>query len=279
MEWRCEWCGKPHESDDPPCDNCGHGSFEKAVVRQTDLSEGNGPESTTVWVCTECGRNHTKHAPPCSRCGNHKLVKEQQRVDEDELAVPGYLDLITPRYLAGVAVVFVLAGVFVLGMTGLIYVPGISPGLPPIGDTPGDAEMAGDRSLAAVETAYLDELNDRRTDAGLSTLDRDEDIDEVATFANKRIVQARHGDGELPDRGQINDALSGTCTVQRVTPVFLSLDRGEGLDATDTENELAAALVERHTAENDLATAERSLTGVDIHVAPDGTTYLTQFTC
>ncbi len=279
MEWRCEWCGKPHEEDDPPCDNCGHGSFEKAVVQQTDLSEGGGPESTTVWVCTECGRNHTKHAPPCSRCGNHKLVREQQYVDEDELSAPGYLDLLTPRYLAGAAVVLALAGVFVLGVTGVVYVPGISPGLPPLGDVPGDAETAGDRSLSAVETAYVEELNDRRGAAGLSTVERDADVDEVAAFANKRVVNAEHGDGEFPDRGQLTDALSGPCDPREVTPAIVRLDPSAGLDAADSDRALAAALVDARLQEGDLATAERSLIGVDVHVAPDGTTYLTQFTC
>ncbi len=279
MEWRCEWCGKPHEEDDPPCDNCGHGSFEKAVVRQTDLSEDDGPESTTVWVCTECGRNHTKHAPPCSRCGNHKLVKEQQYVDKDELSAPGYLDLVTPRYVAGVVVVLALVGVFVLGVSGVVYIPGLSPGLPPLGDVPGDAETAGDRSLAAVETAYLEALNERRTSADLSTLDRSEDVDEVAEFANKRIVANRHGDGDLPDQGQINDALSGPCDPREVTPVFVTLDSGQGIDAADSDRALAGALVDGRIEEGDLSTAERSLTGVDVHVAPDGTTYLTQFTC
>ncbi len=279
MEWRCEWCGKPHEEDDPPCDNCGHGSFEKAVVRQTDLSGEEGPESTTVWVCTECGRNHTKHAPPCSRCGNHKLVREQQYVDDDELSAPGYLDLVTPRYLVGVAVVLALAGAFVLGVTGVVYVPGLSPGLPPVGDVPGDAETADGRSLSAVETTYLEELNDRRREAGLSALDRDEGVDEVAAFANKRFVAAEYGDGGGPDRGQLNDALSGPCNPREVTPVLLRVDRSEGLDAADSDRALGTALVDRRVAEGELATAERSLAGVDVHVAPDGTVYLTQFAC
>jgi DNA-directed RNA polymerase subunit RPC12/RpoP len=279
MEWRCEWCGKPHEENDPPCDNCGHGSFEKAVVQRTDLSEGSGPESTTVWVCTECGRTHTKHSPPCSRCGNHKLVREQQYVDDAELSAPGYLDLVTPRYLAGVVAVLVLAGVFVLGVTGVVHVPGLSPGLPPVSDVPGDAETAGDRSLSAVEAAYLEELNDRRREAGLSTLDRNEEVDEVAEFANQRVVKARYGDGDLPDRGQINDALSDTCTSGRVTPVFVTLDRGEGFDAAGSDAALGEALVDRRVAEGNLAEAERSLTGLDVHVAPDGTTHLAQFTC
>ena len=85
MEWRCEWCGKPHEADDPPCDSCGHGSFERAVVQQTDLGGGGDPDTMTVWVCTACGREHPKHSPPCSRCNNATLEREQKRVDESNL--------------------------------------------------------------------------------------------------------------------------------------------------------------------------------------------------
>ena len=84
MEWRCEWCGKPHEENDPPCDNCGHGSFERAVVRRTDLAGGD-PDTMTVWVCTACGREHPKHSPPCSRCNNGTLEQQEKRVDESNL--------------------------------------------------------------------------------------------------------------------------------------------------------------------------------------------------
>ena len=85
MEWRCEWCGKPHAEEEPPCDNCGHGSFERAVVRRTDLGDEGDPDTTTVWVCTACGREHTKHSPPCSRCTNADLERQQKRVDESNL--------------------------------------------------------------------------------------------------------------------------------------------------------------------------------------------------
>jgi len=85
MEWRCEWCGKPHEENDPPCDNCGHGSFEKAVVRRTDLSESDAEASTVVWVCTECGREHTRNSPPCSRCNNATLEREKKTLSDDDL--------------------------------------------------------------------------------------------------------------------------------------------------------------------------------------------------
>ena len=65
MDWRCEWCEKPHEENDPPCDNCGHGSFEKAV-RQVNHEVVPGG---TVWVCQDCGRSHQRNSPPCKRCG------------------------------------------------------------------------------------------------------------------------------------------------------------------------------------------------------------------
>lgn len=74
MKYRCEWCGKPHERNDPPCDNCGHHSFERAVVPKS-------PEETPeeyVWVCPECGRVHPRNSPPCSRCGHMQLEKRSQ---------------------------------------------------------------------------------------------------------------------------------------------------------------------------------------------------------
>lgn len=82
MEWRCEWCGKPHEENDPPCDNCGHGKFEQAVVRQ---GSSDNTRSTVVWVCTDCGREHTKHSPPCSRCNNATLERHEKTVSDAEL--------------------------------------------------------------------------------------------------------------------------------------------------------------------------------------------------
>jgi rubrerythrin len=91
MEWRCEWCGKPHAEDDPPCDNCGHGSFERAVVpaapeeADPDDSGGGGP---LVWVCADCGREHPRNNPPCSRCGGMTLEKRRQTFDEDD-PLPG----------------------------------------------------------------------------------------------------------------------------------------------------------------------------------------------
>lgn len=276
MDWRCEWCGKPHEENDPPCDNCGHGTFEEAVVRQTDPNEGVGPEETVVWVCTECGRTHTKHSPPCSRCQNNKLVREVQSVDESELTAPSYLDLLTPKYLAGFVVVLGFAAVFVLGVTGIVYVPGLSPGLPSVSDVPGEADTASGLSLAEVENAYLDGLNDRREDAGLATLDRTEDMDAVAVFVNQRAVKQEYADGQPPNEDTLRDAFPGECRSAGVGSNLVRLESGSGIDGANSANALADALLERSDG---LDEEGRSITGIDVHVAPDGTTYMTQFTC
>ena len=137
MKWRCEWCGKPHADNDPPCDNCGHSSFERAVVPM-------GPESTEgstrpVWVCPECGREHEKHSPPCSRCGNATLEQREREYDGVEtVGSTGYLDILDRRYTAGFAAVGVLLLVLGLGAAGVVDVPGIGTPSPP--DAPGSAE-------------------------------------------------------------------------------------------------------------------------------------------
>src|SRR6056297_1731717 len=108
MEWRCKWCEKPHEENDPPCDNCGHGEFEKAVVPMSP--ESTDDSTPLVWACTECGREHQKNSPPCSRCGNAML--EQREVDYrdvDEMGSTGWTDILDRKYAAGFAVVGVLA--------------------------------------------------------------------------------------------------------------------------------------------------------------------------
>jgi hypothetical protein len=273
MKWRCEWCGKPHEENDPPCDNCGHGTFEEAVVRQTDLSEEEGPESTTVWVCPECGRAHPKHNPPCSRCGHPSLEKEVQRVDESELSPPGYLDLVTPRYVVGLVIVLGLAVVFLLGVTGVVHIPGLSSGVPDVSNVPGDAETANGLSLSAAEDAYVAELNEVRAENGDAALTRDERLTEIAAFYNQRRVKATYGDGSLPSRERMRSLLSDSCQGQilQITPTLDVNGYGSG-DA------IGLAFAEQTLSQGDTTDAQTK-TGVDMHVAPDGTIYLTQFAC
>jgi ribosomal protein L37E len=271
MEWRCEWCGKPHEENDPPCDNCGHGSFERAVVPVSGDTETLGSESA-VWVCTACGREHTKHTPPCSRCGNDELELQRQEISDDELEVPGYLDLLTPRYLLLLVAVLAVAGVFVLGVTGVVDIPGFGGGgVPEVSDVPGDAASIGGISFSEAEAAYLTGLNDRRTGAEAASLSTNADLTSVAEFLNqKRVKGAGLSEGE---RERVQRVLGGAC---EGSPQVLTASVGTG--TFDSAGALGEALV-GSVAGDGGAAVEGSRTGVDLHATPDGQVYLLQVVC
>jgi rRNA maturation endonuclease Nob1 len=330
MEWRCEWCGKPHEEDDPPCDNCGHGSFERAVVRRTDLAEGGDPdtmtvwvctacgrehpknsppcsrcnnatlereekrvdesnlterpgsagsgtvsaEKTTVWVCASCGREHPKHAPPCSRCGHATLERETRRVDEAELTVPGYRDLLTPRYLVALVAVLALVALFGLGATGTVDVPGFpDDSVPTVENVPGNATTAEGVSLAEVETAYVGALNDRREDGRKPSLDRRGRLDEVARYYNQKRVKAEAAGESPPSASELDleGLFPGDCSEAALAHRTQQFD-GTAADTagtrfTETLGPRSLAVLEQYV-----------LTGVDVHAA-GGTLFLTEVFC
>jgi len=272
MEWRCEWCGKPHEENDPPCDNCGHGTFEKAVVPVADSDSELGSKAT-VWICTECGREHTKHTPPCSRCGNEKLVRQRQQVEDAELEAPGYLDLVTPRYLLGLVAVLALAALFVLGLTGVIALPGFGNDVPDVGDVPGSETEIGDVSLSDIETAYLGIVNEGRTGANATELSRDDRLDDVATFVNQRIVKSQYGDGSLPSRERVGELVGESCRGSATLQTGFVESTGDR-----SASELAAALAESNGLSTNVDTGATKI-GFDIHATPDGSLVLTQLVC
>jgi hypothetical protein len=280
MEWRCEWCGKPHAEDDPPCDNCGHGTFEEAIVQVPGGDPGSG--ETTVWVCDACGRTHPKNSPPCSRCGNASLEREVRGPEAyDDIGAPGYRDLVTPRYLLGLVGVLALAAVFVLGVTGVVDVPGLTRGgVPEVADVPGSATEANGVDLAAVEAELRDVINERREAAGYPPLSADDHLDKVATFFTQHYVRAQYGDGSLPTDDRLRDLIGDRCAGG--SPVLVPHRvEGESSVSTQSSPEAAAqALVELFPA--DSARSKNPGTGIqglDVHVGPDGTTFLTQLIC
>jgi hypothetical protein len=333
MEWRCEWCGKPHDENDPPCDNCGHGSFEQAVVRRTDLSEGSEEASTVVWVCTECGREHTKHSPPCSRCNNATLEREEKILTDDdltagpnsvqqpkhsadattvwvctecgrehprhsppcsrcghptleeqtkgvgagELSTPSYLDLLTPRYALALVGVLALATVFVLGAAGVVNVPFLFPGesLPDVENVPGDdSETASGLSLAEVEDAYIEAVNDQRAANGLAELERDDRLDDLTRVYNQQRVKIQFA-GTSEDVEQTQEQIREACG-----------DGGYESRLVEPENSgPTAAEIGQQFASNSPATeaapevdGEVQRIGLDVH-AVDGQLYLQQLVC
>lgn len=275
MEWRCTWCGKPHEENDPPCDNCGHNKFERAV-EQVPPAETDGP-SDPVWVCTECGRQHTKNSPPCKRCGNVELEQRQPDWDDlDELGETTYRDVLEPRYVAGYAIAAVLGITLLLAYAGVVTLPGM--GRPPIpDDVAGEGEQVGDLSLSAVETAYVDALNDRREGAGVGAVTNDSDLTWYAAYVNKRTVQNATGAGPALSREEFR-RVTEYCDRQPLVGRYTVFSTGS-TENFDTEASLATTLLESWDGRSDALTDGQTRVGVDVHVAPNDRIFVTVAVC
>lgn len=278
MEWRCEWCEKPHEENDPPCDNCGHGTFEKAV-RQVNHEVVPGG---TVWICQDCGRSHQRNSPPCKRCGGADLELREGPPEADPLDEIGtsWLDVLEPTYVAGYAVVAVLLGVLLLSVVGVISLPtlGGPSGPPPVPEAPGSADTVGGLSLAEVEDAYVAELNERRTAEGAGALARNATVDVAAAYYNKATVAAAAGDGEKPDT-EVLAQFDLPCD----RPVLISYPvvperTGESVRNFETETALATVVVDSYV-ERGNAFRSGDTVGVDVHVAPNDTVFVTYVVC
>lgn len=331
MKWRCEWCGKPHEVDDPPCDNCGHSQFEKAIVRQTapdedrrtttvwvcpdcgrehpknsppcsrcasgplqrqekyvdednltdaptaarDVGPAHEAETTTVYVCEDCDREHVRKNPPCSRCGGSTLVAHEKRVADEELTVPGYLDVLTPQYAVALGALAIVVSIFVLGLTGMADVPGFSGSeVPDVEDVPGNESMANGIDHATVEDAYVEALNDRRSERGVDRLERSSDLDDIATYYNQHRVKELVANGDGPDRGTVDDLLDDVCSGD-ASVALTSRPYSDGTDARSLGEELANSLA----SGTDWTVRDgNEKIGVDAHSA-DGAIFITHFEC
>lgn len=274
-EWRCGWCEKPHDRNDPPCDNCGHHKLERAVVPAApDVGDDYEPEP--VWVCPECGRQHQKNSPPCSRCGNATLDRHVPSEDDyaAELGGTSYLDLLDARYAVGLAVALVAAVVLVLGLLGVVALPGTGGDLT-VEDVPGSADRARGVDLGEAESAYLDAVNDRRSDG--ERLARNDRLDAVATFTTRRWVKSVYGEATTPSGERLADEVGDVCDER---PTLVRVRRTVGEDAFASPGALGTALADAATDRTPSpVTAGGTLTGLDVHVGPDGAVYASQFVC
>ncbi|AQL41711.1 hypothetical protein BV210_02815 [Halorientalis sp. IM1011] len=289
MKWRCEHCGKPHERNDPPCDNCGHSEFEKAVVPLAPEAEDEEATKTYAWICTECGNDHPKHTPPCDRCGNPTLERRALSYDEDEIveemledssgrtpsADVSYLEVIDAKLALLFLAVAALVAYLALGFLGVVQIPGISPA-PPV---PGNATAADGLALEDVESAYVEELNAQRESEGYANLTSDGDVVSAATYVNQQVVRAEYGDENLTiERSAVDDRLGDRCA-DGYTPATFSFDPERAGDTPDTERELARRLVATRTGTSSFEEESEGLVGVDVHAGPDGVLYVTQIVC
>lgn len=272
MQWRCEWCGRTYDADDPPCDTCGHESFEPA-----DGSESPFDSGATVWVCADCGCEHVKNSPPCSRCGGHNLEQREAGAEDidEELIAPGYLDVGKP-YLLGIAAVVVIVG---LALAGVIPIPGVSgPPAPP--EAPGDSDRANGLELSAVERSVHDRLTEERAEAGTAERGYDDGggLDAFIEYATSHRVAEEYDpdyDGDPPDPADFDLACGSAPTLGVVNT---------GLDVSeyDSETALGNAVAESMLSEEsfrEVAVGEQEREAIAIHVAPDGAVYVGYIAC
>ena len=269
MKWRCPQCGKPHEKNDPPCDNCGHHKFERAVV---PTASADADHEQFVWACTECGRHHQRNNPPCSRCGNAAFEKQPLEYDDfvpDE--TPSYFELAGRLEVGAALVVVALVAVGVLGYLGVINVPGLTPqGPPTVEDVPGDADTVGNLSLVEVETTVFAELNVDRT----PRIERSGGFDSMATYINQRLVKNAYTDEDRDiSREQIRRfdlQCSGQVRAQQAQTATAV--------AEDAEPEtIVRELLPQFSFTEPAESIER--VGIDAHAGPDDRVFVTVAYC
>ncbi|PGF18090.1 hypothetical protein CP556_19615 [Natrinema sp. CBA1119] len=289
MKWRCTWCGKPHAENDPPCDACGHNTFEKAVVRVDDETQSEtesdvdtdadfGSELTEsgtvdtgpdyVWACPNCGREHVRNTPPCSRCGNPDLERVEQTYEglERDLETPSWFAVAKP-YLPILVVIGVIVALFATGVISPSILPGIGPPSPP--DAPGDGTEAAGIDLEATEGEIHDRLEADRDESRAV----DDGLAAYSEYYNRAYVANEYGDAdhEPPELSDFNADCSGDHVVRQVPGVLT-------IDDYDDERELAEDIVGALRSNDDVTRTGYDAEGLDIHVV-DGSVYVIYTTC
>ena len=270
MKWRCPQCGKPHEKNDPPCDNCGHHKFERAVVPTASVDDDH---EQFVWACTECGRHHQRNNPPCSRCGNAKFEKKLLNDEDfDPGTTPSYFDLVGPLEAGAALVIVVLVAVGALGYLGVVNVPGLTPqGTPTVENVPGNATAVGDLSLAEVEQQVVSDLED----GSATSIERTGSLDDLATYINRGTVKQTYTDADVDIRSNLQEfdircsGRLGYLPVQTVEPV------NEDATAQSVTTELLPSLDSIRSSES----YRLQRVGVDAHAGRDGRVFVTVAFC
>jgi len=286
VKWRCTWCGKPHAENDPPCDNCGHNTFEKAVVRADETGEGHGaaaaddtdgepiPSGTVdtgpdyVWACTNCGREHVRNSPPCSRCGNPDLEKVEQTYEglERDLETSSWLAVAKP-YLPILAVIGIVIALFATGTVPPSILPGIGAPSPP--DAPGEGSEAAGIDLEATEQAVHDRLEADRNQSESRTYD--DGLADYAEYMNRAFVVIEYEESR-PDPAQASDFGADCQREPYAGRLQGTLSIADYDDEAALADDIATALSEE-TGDSDF---DRE--GLDLHVV-DGSVYVFYAAC
>jgi len=273
VKWRCPQCGKPHERNDPPCDNCGHHKFERAVVPQAKAEDD---YEQFVWACTACGRHHQRNNPPCSRCGNGTFEKKPLEYEDFEGdSTTTYRELVGRQEIALVGVIVALLVVGVVGFLGIVDIPGITPAGPPtVEDVPGDSERSGSVALADIESALLESIDAQRDG---QQLQRSDGLDSTATFSVRFLAKGLLAGEQRPISGEDLQRFDTPCNgLPSLAFGQSGTTTGESADA-----EAVAAAISPAPFEGDPAPTAASVSriGVGSHAAPDGTVFVVLAYC
>lgn len=261
MSWRCAWCGKPHESNDPPCDSCGYNSFQR--VDDEPESDTVDTGTTYVWECPNCGRTHVRNSPPCSRCGNPTLEKVEQRYEGTEtISAPSWLEVAKP-YAPIIVGLVVVVGLFATGIVPLSVLPGVGV------DVPGEDSQAEGIDLEETAMLAFERIDADRTDAG--ELRYDSELEALATDRNQELVVQRYTD----DEAELVDpsAYDLPCAQPQGVPVVLD----GAITEYDDEDALATAIAEEGDQLEQFSGNE--YVGIDVHVGPDGSVMVLYVLC
>lgn len=270
MKWRCPECGKPHERNDPPCDNCGHHSFEKAVVPQASADDD---REQFVWACPKCGREHQRNSPPCSRCGYVMLEKEPLEYDDIDMGTTAsYRELAGSREVFGAVAVLAMIVVSALALTGVVSIPGLTPaGQPTVENVPGNATHTGSLSLDEVEAEIVADINERRR----QPIENDEQLDELITYINKRYAK----NIATEEQRQIDSSAREKFGVSCNPDLHFSYRPEPLLDRFQNPEDAAEILGPNFEERTELTGSDVRSIGIDIHQLPDGGFVITRGHC
>ncbi len=276
MSWRCTWCGREYETNDPPCDTCGHNTF----AHEDDEREPQTVDTGTqyIWICTNCGREHVKNNPPCSRCHNHSFEKREQDYDglEADLDVPSWFDVAKP-YLPVFAIIGLVFALFATGIVSPTVLPGIGSTAPTPPDAPGATDEAAGLDLALTEREIHDRLEAERAASDHPARAYDDGLAAYAAYENARYVLEQSG--EDPGDASNPAAFDPDCAGESVAAAPLG-DVDGVIDDYDDEaalaDDLASALLESPFGDNVRTGFDAE--GIDVHVV-DGTIYVFYAAC
>jgi hypothetical protein len=122
---------------------------------------------------------------------------------------------------------------------------------------------------------------DRREASGQEVLTSDADLAGAAEWFNQQRVRVDYGNSDGIDRGEFNSRVGDACADAELAPSVFSMNEStresEGISSAQG---LARLLVEENPRPSTIgADVTNGIVGVDVHAAPDGTLYVTQFAC